>query len=218
MIMTIYKAEIKNANKLIHNDGSKDTVARLLSTSGRQRLHGFLCRYFQSSREEKDILYTTSCGTDKYGNEIVRLYVQASEDGPELPGFTKERSIDISSLFNDIEEGDTLSYIITCIPHKQKQGKKRYISGVNKYEERVKWLKRTGAKAGVDITSCREIEKTDVSFYHDLAKGGKAHLSLTKYKGNLIIQDKETFKAALAKGFGPGKSYGSGLMLIGKSA
>jgi CRISPR system Cascade subunit CasE len=85
-------------------------------------------------------------------------------------------------------------------------------------QEGQAWLRRQGEAAGF------EFDDSDVAVdgYEPLTIRGSAkdalRLSILEFEGTLTIRQPEMFLAKLASGFGRGKSFGFGLMLVRRSA
>ena len=77
------------------------------------------------------------------------------------------------------------------------------------------WLGRQGEKAGFSIRADRV--RVDGYHQHCISRRGGARpmsYSTLDFEGFLTVRDPGSFLAGIARGFGPAKSYGCGLMLI----
>jgi CRISPR system Cascade subunit CasE len=81
-------------------------------------------------------------------------------------------------------------------------------------DEGFAWLRRQGAAAGFDLRD----DGIAVDGYEPLTIRGRASnaltLSVIEFEGMLTVRDPDVFLAKLASGFGRGKAFGLGLMLV----
>ena len=78
-------------------------------------------------------------------------------------------------------------------------------------EERTVWLRRQGEKYGFLIRSVHEISETQVCGKKET---GRIRLHAVHFSGLLEVTDVKTFQAAYARGIGPEKAYGLGMLLL----
>ena len=82
-------------------------------------------------------------------------------------------------------------------------------------EQGFGWLQRQGAGAGFEARS--DDVQIDRYQQHRFGRKGSSRpmeFSTLDYDGLLVVRDPEAFLASIARGFGPAKAYGCGLMLI----
>ena len=81
-------------------------------------------------------------------------------------------------------------------------------------QERQEWLERKAAQNGFSIIQAQEQEQLHVSGKHKADKGGVMYHAAYHYQGILQITDVDSFRQALEKGIGSGKTYGFGMMMV----
>jgi CRISPR system Cascade subunit CasE len=174
---------------------------------------------------------------DQKGESAV-LYIQSNTrpDWHRLsPGYAiryDDKKID--HLYTAIKNGDRLQFRLAANPTKRagksddgkerfRDPKKRRRIDIRTEEGRIKWLARKGEECGFRLAQARisdDVVATEVStergssFKHD---NGRVTLGSAVFTGVLEVTDADAFRNALAKGIGPGKAYGFGLMSIARA-
>jgi CRISPR system Cascade subunit CasE len=105
---------------------------------------------------------------------------------------------------------DVVMAVLHAIPSHERAERRREViqSGG------LAWLKRQGAAAGFDFDD----DGIAVDGYEPLTirddTRNALRLSVIEFNGMLIVREPKTFLAKLARGFGRGKAFGLGLMLL----
>ena len=122
-------------------------------------MHKWLCRLTGSSRQESGLLYMLD-------TKYMLLHVQ-SQVPLQTPELQEVGSLDLDTFFSRLHDGDRVSFLLTTLPHKKKNGHISYI--VDPYGEKA-WVKKRLAEHGFDATSVVPMEKKEVYFRHDKQK------------------------------------------------
>ncbi len=170
--------------------------------------------------------------------ECTVLYVQSNvrPDWHKLtPGYAiqaDDKKID--HLYSAIRKGDRLQFRLVANPTKRAgksdEGKERFHDpkkrrriDIRTEEGRIRWLARKGEECGFrlanaassdSIVAAEASTERSLSFKHD---AGRVTLGSALFTGVLEVTDADAFRTALAKGIGPGKAYGFGLMSIARA-
>ena len=93
--------------------------------------------------------------------------------------------------------------------HERAGARKQFIQ-----REGLAWLRRQGAAGGFDFDEAG----VAVDGYEPLTirhnAGGAVKLTAIEFDGMLTVRDPDTFLVRVARGFGRGKAFGLGLMLL----
>lgn len=190
--------------------------------SDAQSIHKLLCKIYGSTRNNNKILYKM-----REDNHNIVYYIQAEEILPHTEkdetgrsylitsdGIEKEfiymGDIDVDNVFNK----NILKFHLTVSPSKKlgaHTGKRIIIQSC---EGREEWVRKKIQNAGGEIISLKEISSIKVSFKHSDKKGGKAFIPGYTYMGYIKVIDKEKLISHIKEGFGTGKCYGMGLMMV----
>jgi CRISPR system Cascade subunit CasE len=105
---------------------------------------------------------------------------------------------------------DVVMAVLNAIPkHERAEPRKEIIR-----REGLAWLRRQGAAAGFDFND----GGIAVDGYEQLTIRGNGkdalRLSVIEFDGLLIVREPDIFLAKIARGFGRGKAFGLGLMLL----
>lgn len=166
-------------------------------------MHKWLCRLTGSSRQESGLLYMLD-------TKYMLLHVQ-SQVPLQTPELQEVGSLDLDTFFSRLHDGDSVSFLLTTLPHKKKNGHISYI--VDPYGEKA-WVKKRLAEHGFDATSVVPMEKKEVYFRHDTQKkGGNGRITLRSYIVAGQVSDHECFSDAWKTGLGWHKAYGNGLFI-----
>jgi CRISPR system Cascade subunit CasE len=105
---------------------------------------------------------------------------------------------------------DVVMAVLNAIPKRERAERRKELI----QSEGRAWLRRQGAAAGFDFDD----DAITVDGYEPLAirDNGKStlRLSVIEFDGMLTVREPEIFLAKLARGFGRGKAFGLGLMLL----
>jgi CRISPR system Cascade subunit CasE len=105
---------------------------------------------------------------------------------------------------------DVVMAVLNTIPkHERAERRKEIIRG-----EGLAWLRRQGAAAGFDFDDGGvAVDGYEPLTIRDGAKNA-LRLSVIEFDGILTVREPEIFLTKLARGFGRGKAFGLGLMLL----
>jgi len=105
---------------------------------------------------------------------------------------------------------DVVMAVLNSIPkHERAERRKEIIQS-----EGLAWLRRQGAAAGFDFDDGGvAVDGYEPLTIRDNAKNALT-LSVIEFDGMLTVREPEIFLAKLARGFGRGKAFGLGLMLV----
>ena len=182
-------------------------------------MHRNVMRLFASSedrlcRTDEKILYRVVMQ-----NNAVHLYI-TSKSAPDLSAASwlkKEhcRQQDLQRLLEGFSAGQVFSFDLLAHPskkQKQSNGNSKRVF-LRAAEERAAWLARQGEKCGFRVTGLYEEEPYDM---HGKRSTGTMKLRVVRMKGQLQVVEAEKFAAAYQNGIGPEKSYGLGMLLLGR--
>lgn len=166
-------------------------------------MHKWLCRLTGASRQESGLLYMLD-------TEDMLLHVQ-SRVPLQAPELQEIGTLDLDSFFSRLHDGDRVSFLLTTLPHKKKNGRASYIVG---FPEEKAWVKKRLAEHGFDAGSVVPVEKKEVYFCHSKKeKGGQGRVTLRSYIISGQVSDREAFAEVWRTGLGGHKAYGSGLFI-----
>lgn len=166
-------------------------------------MHKWLCRLTNASRQESGLLYMLD-------TENMLLHVQSLVP-LQAPELRRIGSLDLDAFFSRLHDGDKVSFLLTTLPHKKKNGHISYIT--DPYEEKA-WIKKRLAEHGFDVGSVVPEEKKEVYFSHSKKeKGGQGRITLRSYIISGQVSDRECFSGVWRTGLGWHKAYGSGLFI-----
>lgn len=181
-----------------------------------QDMHRNIMKAFDQSRETVQMLYRLVERID-----CILLYVFSSVqpywDHVIKNGYVLQDMKDISSLNTLYGNGSVLHFDLLACPSKKvsANGKKNSSRVMLKTaEERDAWLKRQAAKYGFEVLQC--VQPT-VDKQISGKRGDNAVLfTAVEFEGVLRITDAELFWKSYAKGIGPEKAYGTGLLMLSR--
>ena len=164
---------------------------------------GFLYRIVKS-KEQIELLTLSSLPPDQAKLEENGYHLGHIQDMGALPQLYREDSV--------------LRFSLLTSPTKKakedtRQGHSRRVY-LTSAEKRADWIKRQGDKYGFEILEVHEPgseEKITVN-----RESGLFYLTAIELAGVLKITDSSQFWNAWAKGIGPEKAYGLGLMLLSR--
>lgn len=178
-----------------------------------QRMHQIVTTIFNSSRKDSNILYRIN-----YRQTSAYLYTYSDTQANRelLPvGVSIEGERDITEWKSLLTAGKCVKFDLIASP-----SKKVKIDGVSKRRlleseaERFDWLARKGSQYGFELLRASESQEDEAHVNHPADRGGQMSFRTFHYTGILRIVDGMKFQTALATGIGPGKAYGSGMMLL----
>jgi len=180
-------------------------------------MHRNICGVFGSDRQSQNLLYSVN---DKKRNVIIYVQSDIKPDPTRLSahGFSPEcDSLDLAEQMRSLEEGGTYQFILRAMPSKAvpiegRRHSSRYF--LSEPTDQLNWLRRKATAAGFEfheedirISPCERLpvkKSGHVSFYY----------MNVCFTGFLTITNLELFKQARRSGFGAGRAYGLGLMLL----
>ena len=180
-----------------------------------QDMHRTIMKAFDCSREEAQVLYRVI----KTDQKLI-VYVQSKNEPKwervESSGFHCEKQQDISALFKAFTRDKMFRFSLTACPTKkimcEKKNSRRVL--LRGTQNRIDWLIRQGEKNGFAIMESHETGK------EVLISGNKEKkeffLAGVPFEGVLQITDPEAFCQGYLRGIGPEKSYGFGMLMIGR--
>ena len=142
---------------------------------------------------------------------------------------------DVSQIYNVLETGQTLRFRLRANPTKRiakpragSEGLKGKRVGLLREEEQIAWLVRKGESGGFEIltkeSDAGRIPRVDVTRcgkQFNWKKGVKESHRMThlgvRFDGLLRVANAEIFRETLAKGIGPGKAFGFGLLSLARA-
>lgn len=182
-----------------------------------QDMHKNLMTGFDGTRKETGVLYRI-----ERSKASVCLYVLSAQQPDWTPtesrGYRCVGIRDISALRELYKEGDVLAFSLRACPAKKvytgRKNSRRVF--LRTEQERKAWLVRQGDKYGFILLDARETRKAD------WIEGNKQenHMAFgaAEFQGVLRIQSAERFWQSYCSGFGSGKAYGMGLMLLQRAS
>lgn len=178
-----------------------------------QDMHRNLMKGFDCTREQAGLLYRI-----ERTKSAVFLYALSAQmpDWDRIDGFGYRcmGMKDISALRRMYNEGDTLAFSLKASPSKKvfagRKNNRRIF--LKTEEERRIWLERQGEKHGFALLAAKESRTPD--WIEGNRQQHHIEMGSTEFHGVLRINHAEQFWNSYCKGFGPGKAYGLGLMLL----
>lgn len=184
------------------------------------KMHKLLCEVSNSSRNESKILY-------KMRNErnAVYFYIQSDDkldyidDG--IPYLKLKNRIEKSFIYvgsfcvDKLLEKTELRFHLTCSPSKKRllNGKHKR-SSITDCEERIRWVTNKLTNAGALVRQIKETSGGNKRFSHIKEKGARGYIPEYNYIGVIEVVDKEKLYKGIREGFGAGKCYGLGLLMV----
>ena len=148
-----------------------------------------------------------------------RLYITSIHEPDSLliaPGFELvDRPKDLAPVLGSIASGNTYRFDLFTSPTKKvkSEGKnsKRVFLGAQL--DRLEWLKRKAQVAGFELVWVREEGQETV---HAALNREAASITFVgvHFCGVLKVTDSSAFQEAYAKGIGPQRAYGMGMLLL----
>ncbi len=180
-----------------------------------QDMHRTIMKAFDCSREEAQVLYRVIKTDQK-----LTVYVQSKNvprwERIESSGFYCEKQQDISALFEAFTRDRMFRFSLIACPTKKvkSEGKNSRRVLLQNPQSRIEWLVRQGEKNGFAIVESHETGK------EVLTSGNKEKheffLTGVPFEGILKITEPESFCRGFLQGIGPEKSYGFGMLMIGR--
>jgi CRISPR system Cascade subunit CasE len=118
-----------------------------------------------------------------------------------------------------IRVGQQFGFRLRCNPAKKVkvEGKKNsQFKTIRDVEGQIEWLKSKGGQFGFSLLSVEHTHEEWTDTKPPKSGDGirKPRVSGTRFDGELIVTDTEKFREGLAKGIGPQKAYGFGLLSL----
>lgn len=131
-------------------------------------------------------------------------------------GFGCEGVKDVSNLPSAFREGRRLSFDALLCPTKKVvrpdgNSRRAFLASA---ADRAGWLDRKGEQNGFVIEWVREDGQVIQSGVRGKDKSSVMHHVGVRFRGVLVVTDKEVFSGAFARGIGAGKAYGFGLLML----
>lgn len=177
-----------------------------------QDMHRNLLGAFDQDRSGVDLLYFLDKRID-----TIHLYTLSAEQ-PDWSmiaanGYTCLGMKDVSALKDVCREGKRIRFNLFACPSKKvktERGNSKRVF-LRDEEQRTAWMHRQAKKYGFSVLALREMGVQQVT-----GRKGKDQIAYTgvRFTGVLCIEDADLFWQSYTEGFGPGKAYGLGLMLI----
>lgn len=206
-------------NILVLNIRSRAAASYLYDN---EKMHKILCLTTQSSRRDSKILYKI-----REENDAIYYYVQYDRVLPHsdgemsylIVGDKEEKALIFKGAYSidALLDNEILNFHLTAAPSKKKrisgcQNTKR--SSISSQSDRVDWVTSKLEEAGVNVVSIRETSKNTIYFKHNTDKGSRGRIPGFNYIGVINVVNRGKFEECLREGFGVGKCYGMGLMLL----
>jgi CRISPR system Cascade subunit CasE len=145
---------------------------------------------------------------------------------------------EIDRQYSQISTGMVLSFVLRANPTRKigSTSKKERLAGAKKNNgrrifitsefEQHDWLNRKAAAGGFELVRRTEKEQPALIVRaperaygrHEEASDAPEKMplvfSMVDYQGRLVVKDVDLFRSSLSSGFGSGKAYGCGLMLV----
>ncbi|MGN0194716.1 MAG: type I-E CRISPR-associated protein Cas6/Cse3/CasE [Pseudoramibacter sp.] len=178
-----------------------------------QDMHRNVMKFFHTDRASAGVLYRLN-----QSRRGVAVYVQSEAEPRESQGtihdgMTLSGCRDISRMVKSIEAGNTYVFNLLACPSKkvcgtgEKNNKRRFLT---RAEDQIEWLSEKGRQGGFALAQATAESGQTASSQ----KGNGFRFASVRFRGILKVTDAEAFKATLAKGIGPEKAYGMGLLFI----
>jgi CRISPR system Cascade subunit CasE len=184
----------------------------------RTLMRAFPDEYQGSSREACGMLYRVM--RERTG---VRLFV-LSEHCPDWraisdQGFVIRGVKDVSNLPASFTRGRRFAFDALLCPTKKvsRQGRNGRRAFLSSADDRLQWLERKATQAGFLIEWVREEGQSKERGVHQPDRGGTMYHAGVRYRGVLVVEDSKAFCKAFARGIGPGKAYGFGMLMLFKA-
>ncbi len=180
-----------------------------------QDMHRTIMKAYDCTREEAQVLYRVLASDQK-----MIVYVQSEKEPQweklESRGFCCEEKRDITSLFDAFINDRVFRFSLLACPTKKvrNEGKNSRRELLRSQEERIAWLKKQGEKNGFAILEAYESGKNTIESCN--RENNHFFVSGVPFEGILRITDQEAFQKAFLRGIGPEKSYGFGMLMIGR--
>lgn len=176
-----------------------------------QQMHKLVTSLFGTDRQSSGILYRTQTVRDH-----LMIYIYSQTPALHTSKYRIQQR-EISDWVNTIQSGQMLRFDLVASPCKKistegcKNSRRKIL---REPSERQAWLEKKADGAGFRILYAEELDRVNVTGVHSEEKGSVMNHSGYRYTGTLQITDADSFRQALALGFGPGKAYGFGMLLI----
>lgn len=123
---------------------------------------------------------------------------------------------DVSSLPSTFSEGRRLAFDALLCPTKKVarpdgNSRRTFLASA---ADRAEWLARKAEQNGFSIEWMREDGQVIQSGVHRTGRGSIMHHAGVRFRGVLMVTDKEAFSNAFTGGIGAGKAYGFGLLML----
>lgn len=181
--------------------------------SNNQLMHRMLCGLYGTSREKAGLLYRI-----RIEKMCVNVYMYSAISVKQellLPFMTLVGCRDITGVVEKIRPGTILRFDLLASPAKKVAGGKnsRRVM-LRNYDDRCCWVEKRIMDAGCTVLSMQENDGGTISFSHSQNKGGNGAASSKRYVGVMRVDSPATFCDAVAKGLGPYKAYGCGMLMF----
>jgi CRISPR system Cascade subunit CasE len=137
-----------------------------------------------------------------------------------LPEVDNPATKSVAEVYQTLKAGMLLSFRLKANPSRKidtktgPDGRRRHGRRVElvREEDQVQWLKRKGEQSGFKVLQVRigGLTKERSRSW----RGPSPTLAGLLFEGRLQITDPELFRQALARGIGPGKAYGLGMLSL----
>ena len=155
---------------------------------------------------------------------LPHLYVQSKYkfDPRKAVGYVCTfRSAEISKRIETLEPGSTFSFSLVANPTSVKRNK--LPDGTWSKQRKVavgsaqtpEWFINKARNAGFDIIA-ESLNVSEPEIDTIESKNGSPKLNVVHFSGSAKVNNLETFKKTLATGFGRGRAYGCGLLVVGR--
>ena len=171
-----------------------------------------------NAREQDSVLYRI---ISKQNKTFIYVLCKDKPDWQRISGqgFKFEQPKDVSGLNKVFVPGACFTFdLVACTAKKQSvpEGNSKRVFLKND-EERINWLNRKAEQNGFKVGWVRE-EGTIKEFgVHTDDRGSEMWHMGVRFRGELIITDKDAFLKAFTGGIGPGKAYGFGMLMLFKA-
>ncbi len=142
---------------------------------------------------------------------------------------------EIDRQYSQISPGMVLSFVLRANPTRKigSSSKKERLAGAKKNNgrrifitseiEQYDWLNNKAAAGGFELVRRTEEEQPDLivqaserayGWHEKASEKSSLVFSTVDYQGRLVVKEADLFRSSLSSGFGSGKAYGCGLMLV----
>ena len=183
-----------------------------------QKLHRLIAGLFGCARKDAELLYR--CRVRGLHADVYLYSARPVDTERILPGMTLIAERDVTPWLDAMRDGDVLGFDLVTAPFRKvaedgaRNSRRR---ALRTQEERFAWLGRKAEQGGFRLLSVEEKTADKLTANHPAEQGGSLTVDAYCYTGLLRIEDAERFRQTVARGIGPEKAYGLGMLLLRRS-